>query len=211
MTNVRPGMEVVWLAREAHVADKDLATMVAIAFRESRWDADAIGYNPPRRGTPESWDLGLWQINSPTKNLTLLDPKLNALAMSQKYRDHGLEPWTFGTTHGPSTYRKYLPAARDAIAKADAVGNVDNAAGAAVKDALGSVTGLFEGPFAAITGALFAFVKFLTSPETWIRLGEVLAGGALVLVGIWFLASGTDTGAAAKETGAKAAKAAAIA
>jgi hypothetical protein len=45
---------------------------------------------------------------------------------------------------------------------------------------------------------LAAFFGWITSSETWIRLGEVLAGAVLVLLALWMLFTHTEAGKQAK-------------
>lgn len=101
---------VAALVRAQGINGPGAVALVAIAYRES-------GGNPraTHRNANGTVDNGLWQINRPTLTPALLDPQANARAMGELYRARGLEPWTFGTTHGTSTYRQWLPMARRAV------------------------------------------------------------------------------------------------
>lgn len=65
-------------------------------------------------------------------------------------------------------------------------------------------------PIASIAREIGLIVNFFTSPETYIRLAEVLAGGVLVMVGLWIVVTTTDSGqdASSKVKGAATAAAA---
>lgn len=229
MTNVRSPVEVAILARMANVRTRDLPAMVAIAYRESRFDADALN-----RNTNGTFDHGLWQINRPSLTPALFDPQANAIAMAGLYRTRRLEPWTFGDHGGPTPAEYRDSGAQEAVRKAallDAAGGIFNQdsglgnIGGNVSDVIGGVSEVISSPFAAVTdaisapfdalkaiaGALLHTVAFLTDPENWIRVAETIAGGVLILVGIWFLFSQTQAGATVNKAAVGAAKTAAVA
>lgn len=215
MSNPIPGVQVAALARGvAHIPDKDLVTMVAISMRESHWDADAVNHN-----TNGTVDHGLWQINRPTLTPSLFDPTANAKAAGALYASRGLEPWTFGTTHGPSTWRAYLPQARQAVSLAgdtppDIVGAVAGVDWSKALHGVGSdlpgITSTLDA-LKAIAGAVVLAVQFLTSPATWLRLGEGIAGAILVLVALYFIFTSTRTGQQVASDAKSAATVAAVA
>jgi Lysozyme like domain len=173
-----PGWEIVGLARSAGVSEADLPAMVAICFRESGWNPDAT-----HRNTNGTIDLGLWQINRPAFDQSLLDPQTNAQAMGALYGSRGLEPWTFGS-HGTATYAPFLARARQAIS--DPRSRKIAAVIGAEKGVASSVGNSLPDPLAWIAPFVRA-LEFITNPENWLRLGEVLAGAMLVAGGLLVL------------------------
>ena len=76
--------EVASYAREAGFPESVVPTMVAIAYRESHYNAHAVNLS--------SGACGLWQLY-PCPGIAYLDPATNAAGAYAKYRASGLRPW----------------------------------------------------------------------------------------------------------------------
>lgn len=175
------------LARDAGFRDdehpstraSELAVAVAIALAESGGDELAEGPEI-EHGTAK----GLWQIYPADESM--FDPKANATAAYNKYVAAGkrFTPWS---TYNSRAYLVKLPAAEIAV-KAT---HRDRPA------FTGGGTG-FVHDVIAFTGNIghdvAAFFAWITSGQTWIRLGEVVGGAILLLVALWLLFSHTSLG-----------------
>ena len=78
--------QVAGYARGAGFPEDVIPTMVAIAFRESRFNPAAIN--------PSSGACGLWQMY-PCPGSHALDPATNASMAFSKYQAAGLSPWGY--------------------------------------------------------------------------------------------------------------------
>lgn len=78
------GDQVAGYARAAGFPESVIPTMVAIAFRESRYNAHAVNLS--------SGACGLWQLY-PCPGLAALGPMVNAQLAYIKYQASGLAPW----------------------------------------------------------------------------------------------------------------------
>jgi hypothetical protein len=76
--------QVAGYVRGAGFPESVVSTMVAIAFRESRWNAHAINLT--------SGACGLFQIYK-CPGINALDPAVNAALAYAKYQASGLSPW----------------------------------------------------------------------------------------------------------------------
>ncbi|MET0145835.1 MAG: NlpC/P60 family protein [Ilumatobacteraceae bacterium] len=135
-----PPEDVAQLLYGVGFRGEDLVNMVAIAGRES-------GYRPEAHRTDTDpakmvGDFGLFQINyindtpafraaiGMTDRSQLLDPQVNARAAYYLYERGGLAPWTAGpggwTAEGDPTYGTDVAAAREAVARAEASGMIDD-------------------------------------------------------------------------------------
>lgn len=187
--------QVVALARGAGIPGNQLATCVAIAKAESGFQTHAAGDLGIQT---EVWgaSIGLWQIRSLKADFQtgrtrdaqkLTDPAFNAASMaviSKKGTDW--RPWTVYTT---GAYRKHLAEAEKAIAIAAYVNPGD--VGTQVGEELASdpVTGPVYDAGVAVGEALEPLEAIgklaaaLTDGETWVRVVEVVAGMAALVVG----------------------------
>lgn len=175
---------VAAVAYQAGFRGSRLTLAVAVSFAENgAHDATAQHLN-----TDGSVDTGLWQINSvhgiPIRQL--FDPQRNANA-AWSISSHGtnFSPW--------STYPLRSGAQ---MVQAQATVAALNRAGGAIKwlqnnpinsDARGGVQSpniaeqvAHSGPF----GAISDFVGKLTDSHTWFRVGEVVLGAALLVIGL---------------------------
>ena len=100
-----PGAQVAQIVYQAGFRGQDLVNMVAIAGRESSWNADAHRTDQPTHKM--SGDFGLFQINyenwpviSQALGLTsksqLFDPAVNAAAAKLLFDQGGYFPWNSG-------------------------------------------------------------------------------------------------------------------
>jgi hypothetical protein len=178
--------DIANLARDAGFRDdahpttraSELAVAVAIALAESGGDSLAVN--------PDSGATGLWQIHPGGDQY--LDAALNARTAWDKYvgAGHAFTPWTT-YTGTPPAYLVKLPAAELAVRAThrDRPGWTGGGTGA-VHDLIA-----FTGNIGHDLGNFFGWI---TSGETWIRLGETLAGAVLVLLALWMLFTHTETG-----------------
>lgn len=152
---------------------------------------------------------GLWQISTVHgTGLAPCDPATAAKLFWQL--SAGGTNWTPWTS---SAYLPHMPAAAVGYRRA-AVGAAGAAVGVANTIAGGIGNAVPFDPFSAIRSiadAVIFLVKFLTSPNTWLRVAEVLGGGILVLFGLWILFSQTKAGQSANAAAGSAAKGAVIA
>jgi hypothetical protein len=147
----------------------ELHVAVAIALAESDGNSEVIN---------SSGAVGLWQICC-TGNETLTDPAANARAAWNKYVGAGysFKPWS---AFNSGAYIAKLPAAYLAVRAThhDRPAFTGGGTGA-VHDAIN-----FVGDVGRDLGTFFAWI---TSGETWIRLGEMIAGGLLVAFALYLL------------------------
>lgn len=176
----------------------NLANAIAVALAESGGNEKAHNTKPP----DDSY--GLWQINlygdlkaqrmtqlglkAPTD---LYDPATNAHAMAV-LSNNGASwgPWS---TYGSLAYRAFYPGALAiATTTVQAAGTIG-----AVETAVDTAASAYHG-VVAIAKFFGEAVKWLIKAGTWLakrenwnRIGKVVIGGALVLVGIGTMAGTT--------------------
>jgi len=149
----------------------ELAWAVAIALAESGGDRTAVGHT---NGAPcGEYVLGLWQKCSATINKALFSPDANAKAAWSLYEANGRKFEGMWTTF-PDPARAQLIQAEVAVKGTH-------------RDRPG-VTRPGSWPvFGDILDAIGFLVGWITDGQTWVRLGEIVGGGVLVLVGIILL------------------------
>lgn len=180
---------------------------IAIALAESGGHPGACNHYTDPSGAVQNV-YGLWQISTVHGTGTSpCDPQA-AAGLFWQLSAHGTNwsPWS------GSAYLPHMPAAIVGYRRA-AVGVATNAAPAAGVIA-GDLSSGLPDPLSAIKSigdAVIFFVKFITSPNTWLRVGEVLAGAILVLFGLWILSSQTKLGQQVNGAAGGAAKVAAAA
>jgi len=194
-TGTRLSLAQLWIAAGG---PKQVAPiMAAIATAES-----GGRINAQHKNTNGSVDYGLWQINSvhsmydPAKLMS--NPLYNARAAVAIYNSQGLGAWT---TYTSGAYKKYLGS--PATISGDGggggggfIGGVTGAigdAGHAVYDASGRLIGYSVGDAIHDVGkatgldALAApidAIKWVLDPDHLKRLGMILLGAAMLLVGL---------------------------
>ena len=198
--------QLAQLAYAAGWRGENLATMVAVAMRESGGNPRA--HNPNRATGDNSY--GLWQINMIEKlgparrasfgissNEQLFDPMTNARA-AFILGDQGKSTyhWTgYRAGVGPASYAKWIGPARVAAAKAsgkpanvEEMGWLESFALGATIDAGAAVAS--SGLASPIT-ALGDVVSFVTDPSNWRRVAYVLGAVVLVLMAVGLILSDT--------------------
>lgn len=157
------------------------AVMVAIALGES-------GGNPRAHNTrPPDNSYGLWQINmygslGPARrrefglssNDQLFDPATNARAMIKILRSQGVRAWS---VYSNGTYLRHLSAALRGVENPGAAGLPR------VEDQFSDDGGLLSG-VGDLAGAIGGFADFVTDSKNWIRVGQFIGGGVLIIVGV---------------------------
>jgi hypothetical protein len=157
------------------VATRDIAR--AIAFAESHGVVD-VDSAPNSDG---SIDRGWFQINSKAhpdvSDTCAHNAQCNArAALRISGGGHNFTPWT---TYKSGAYKGYLGKNYQLTNKAGDTGpSVDSPHG----DAPNPLSGL-DG-IASALGTLVGFIKGLFEASTWLRIGKVLAGAALILLGV---------------------------
>ena len=188
MTNKLTAAQVEQLARDAGADKLRAKLMVAIAYAESGFDADAVN-----RNTNGTTDVGLWQINSvhrqanPTWTTEWLKVPANnasaAWSLSQKGKTW--QPWD-------ASKENWWPAAKKAIAGEFSGDNpllpnviegpldkAGEAAGAVIDGAQATAEAL--GNVVQIAGKTGAW---LGNPHNWLRIAYVGLGAGVVVVGL---------------------------
>lgn len=171
---------------------KQLQTIaVAVALAESSGDPAAIN---PKYGT-----YGLWQIYKKMHpdiwNDNWQDPTTNARMAYAVYRKQGWSAWSTFTS---GAYLRYYPRA------AKAVGNPATSPGSVTSQP--AIANPLD-PFKQLAGT----VQTIMDPKLWIRIGLFLAGGILVIVGLFKLTGNNRIEPSTKAFVANAAKAVAVA
>jgi hypothetical protein len=171
--------QIAAYARQAGFKGTALVIAVAVAIEESGGNTHA--HNP--HGLDNSY--GLWQINmlgamGPDRrkkyglksNEDLFNPATNArVAYSMSNGGKNWVPWT---TYTSGKYRK--PGTWSRANKAAGT-NVEVPAG-------GSTSGVEQAGLTDIPGAISDFATFISDPLNWLRLGMMVSGGILLLIGI---------------------------
>lgn len=169
--------QIAGAAKGAGFSGNNLVIAVAVALAESGGNTRA--HNP--RGLDNSY--GLWQINmlgqmgverrkafGIRSNEELWDPNVNARAAK---KIHSWQGWSGWTTYTSGRYRIYLNRARKAA------GNPSAASGGAVDaQQAGLIPGLNE---------ISLFFEIISDGGVWIRIGMFVAGGILLLLGLFQL------------------------
>lgn len=157
---------------------QNLVTCVAIAQAESGGNVRAINQN-----TNGTADKGVWQIND-VHNAKLpgqdrYDPNVNAELMMQI--SSGGTNWQPWSTYNSGAYQKFTgQVAKDIGAtdfKPDPSGK-SNIGGLGLDDVLDGDSSV---------ASMVKFFNALTDIKMWIRVGEVILGGALIAFGLLML------------------------
>lgn len=190
------GTDVARAAAAAGFPKEELVTAVAVAYAESSFNEQAT-----HRNDDGSTDYGLWQINSVHKFAELssgawADPKVNAQLALSVWKSQGWNAWSVHKPSNPTGYARYVAAIPAATAFVTAaLGPGAGAAGATniPFDAGSSIAGGGADAFnvaTAIAKEPLAVLKWLQDPQSWYRIVTLVAGGALMVGGIYlFLVS----------------------
>jgi Lysozyme like domain len=162
-------LEALWIQAGGSIAQAPL--MASIAMAESAGNPNAHN---------ASGATGLWQILGNPFAGNAYDPLTNARMAVAKYKSQGLGAWT---TYTSGAYKPFLSQATSALQTLDTgqstldkiaelPGNAANAIGSAA------------GTVGSAANSLGSVVGFLTSPTNWLRIGEVIVGVLLILMGL---------------------------
>jgi hypothetical protein len=183
--------QIAAYAKQAGFTGSQVAIMTAIALAESSGRTDATNHN-----SNGSVDHGLWQINDVNSSIlrsgNWANPADNARMAFQIYQQQGYRAWSVFKS---GSYAKHLVEAN--AAAGTPASNI-------APDPLTPM------PAPPDDGGLSAALSFITNPHTWLRLGMMLAGGVLVIMGLVLI--GWESAPQSIKNAAKsAAKAAAVA
>lgn len=174
-------LKALWIKYGGSAASSDTAAAVALA--ESSGVATASNKN-----TDGSVDRGLWQINSVHGSQSTFDIVGNvkaAIAISNNGKNWN--PWV---TFKSGAYKKYLSPTTAAGTVPDANASL---AGITIPGVGGiSVSGVTSG----IINTVLKMLGIGSLKDLWERLGLIILGFALVMLGIHLLASGGGGGTA---------------
>lgn len=184
--------QIASYAHNAGWTGQDLVVAVAVALAES-------GGDPAKRGDlalqSATWgpSIGLWQIRSlnvekghgtTRDEIANLDPQTNANHAYSIWKEQGWGPWS---VHNSGAYLLYMPIASAGVSDyytvnpGKAAGDtVDAVTPTAVKDAAAAALEVAKEPI--------RILKWLEDPGTQIRIGKVIVGGGLVLIGLYIFA-----------------------
>lgn len=183
--NVLTDAQIAGAAKAAGFSGDALVKAVAIALAESSGDANAHNPRPPDNS------YGLWQINmlgemGPDRrkqfglksNEELFSPNVNAkAAYAISNGGKNFRPWS---TYIFGNYLSYMPRARKAAGNPDSSGGTSNVQPAGFTD-------VFSWP-----GEILDFFEFVTDPNTWLRLGMILAGGVALMWALFSISGQVD-------------------
>jgi hypothetical protein len=185
-------LQIAGYAHNAGWTGQDLVVAVAVALAES-------GGDPKKRGDTSlqtsEWgpSIGLWQIRSlnaekghgtTRDEIANLDPQTNANHAYSIWKSQGWGPWS---AHNNRTYLLYMPVASAGasdyytVNPGKAAGDtVDAVTPDAVKNAADAALQIAKEPVRVL--------EWLTQQGTQIRIGKVIVGGGLVVVGLYIFA-----------------------
>lgn len=185
MTVLTPN-QVAWAAQQAGFTGSDVPLFTAIAGGESDYDTTARGHYVERGVT--HYVYGLWQISDVHTDLmnryNWADPVQNAQMAKAIRESQGLGAWEAYTN---GRYLSYLPGAIQGASNPQALtGSTGPAPG-------GGGTTQQAGFLDSVSG-LGNFLDKLTDPWFWVRVGEILGGGILLVVGVmWIMRNKGET------------------
>jgi hypothetical protein len=191
---------IAGVALNAGFTGNALPVAVAVALAES-------GGNPrAHNALPPDDSYGLWQINmigamGPERrkrfglkaNDDLYDPSTNAKVAHAFWTSRGgFADWS---TYNHGSYLAFLPRANAAVKKNGGAKVASGSAGDPSKTVPGNrpdtplpdpIENAIYDMRDTLTG-VSAFIKTLTDPKTWIRVGMFVGGVILIIVGVLFL------------------------
>lgn len=175
--------EVGNYAAGAGFKGKGLSIAIAVAYAESGGNTGATG---------PVGEKGLWQVYPRAhpdwdRGGNLYDPAYNARAA---YAISGggtnWHPWT---TYNIGSYLLYLNQAEIAAQRVQPIKGIGAAtaqAGTHLPDVSAGAASVASGIGGAVSGAMDIgkAISFLSDPQHWIRIAEVIAGGILVIIAL---------------------------
>jgi hypothetical protein len=193
-------LQQLWLQAGGNAATAPLAAAIALA--ESGGNPNALNHN-----TNGSIDRGLWQINSVHGTQSTLDPLANAQA-AVAISNHGSnwQPWT---TYVSGAYKQFLGEAQSSASTATGTASYlgpSPTSGLGIPNPLDTLKGIEQ-----VGQALADIAKLVTSGKFWLRVLEVIAGVALLIMGLMSLSGRTTTPVTVAKGAARNASKAAVA
>lgn len=207
--------QIAMYAAAAGAPDPQLAAAVAMA--------ESSGVTTRHNPVPPDDSYGLWQINmigsegperrralGITSNSQLYDPATNARAMMLV--SNGGTNWHPWTTYTNGEYRQYLGKSTAAAAagaqQAGVWGDIGNGVVSGI-DPLGGLFGidplqnLLDGGSSAASALDWVgkAVSWVSKASNWVRVGYVIGGAALVVVGVAMVAKDQELKVATKTVG----------
>lgn len=184
-------------AAAAGAPDPDTAAAIAMAETGGTGSTHAHNVIPPDNS------YGLWQINmlgamgpdrrkklGITSNTQLFDPAVNAHAMMMvSGGGTNFSPWT---TYTSGAYKKYLKG----------TGSTSGGTTTAIPaNSITDIPGNIVGGVKDTTKVVVDAANWVVNPSNWLRVMYVIAGAAVVLVGLDMLVQNQLLGQAAKALG----------
>jgi len=180
--------QVAGIASVVGFTGRHLVTAIAISFAENTThDMTKTSHN-----TNGTWDTGLWQINSvhvpPYTYKQLVDGVGNGEA-AYALSNHGtnFDPWV---TYYRNLYVPFLPAAHNALTVMNRKGGAKKMVASIGQQSV--IPGVHvPNPITGVEDALGSIGGFLSNlPSLLFRLGKILFGIILIVVGFFILARG---------------------
>lgn len=178
--------QIAGAAKSAGFTGNSLVIAIAIALAESSGNPRSHNRKPPDNS------YGLWQINmygdlGPARrkqfglknNEELFNPTVNAKA-AYAISNGGKKFTPAWSTYTFGRYLPYLPRARKAAGNPDATGIAPDVQQTGFTD-------VFSWP-----GEITDFFELITDPNTWLRLGMIVAGGGMLLYALFALSGAAD-------------------
>jgi hypothetical protein len=213
-------LEALWIKAGGSAAWAP--TMAGVALAESGGDPSVNNYTD-NNGTQTSW--GLWQISNGTHSQPIAninDPLVNAQQAVAKLNSQGIGAWAgdmvgkLATANkGPLPYSTVLSVVKQLGYPTAGGLATEHATPAQLSSWITQVLPFLApgasllpqaakgvGTITSIGKDVGAVVTDLTKPGMWVRIGEGLAGIALIIGGFVLFVSTSDTGKKAIETGA---------
>lgn len=174
--------QIAGVAAAAGWTGKDLIIAVAVALAESSGNINATHIN-----ADGSVDRGLWQLNNRTVpdvggvNGIIFDPKVNASFAYKLWETRGWQPWS---TYNNGDYKQHLQAATDAVQHPEqpivSIGDKIANSATSTFDAMASLA-------KAVVSIAQGFVKgiaWISNSDNWVRVAQVVLGGALLVMAL---------------------------
>jgi hypothetical protein len=163
----------------------DASTAVAVALAES-------GGDPARRGTVDPNDLGLFQVNSHYHPEILRsnwqDPASNAIVAHAIWAKDGWAPWT---TYRTGAYLLFKARGDAAVKGATLPIGPELKRLHTGEPSLAAPPGVLpklSNPLESIGDALNRTGRFLTNPDSYVRIIQVVLGGVLLVAAVSIVA-----------------------
>jgi lysozyme-like protein len=168
-------LQVAAAAKLGGFTDSQLVTAVAVARAESSFNTDAVS---------GAGDHGLWQINRRShpqlfSGETWKDPVRNAQMAIDVFRRQGWSAWV---VYNRGTYRLHLPEATAAVTALRTTTPEAALRNVSIKS-VSNTTATNIGVLDSIQG-IIDFFNFISDPNNWRRLGFILSGTIIIVLGL---------------------------